>query len=165
MRWDTTNGWSVFANGFSQLGNLAVDLLGRLHVTDRGANLVYRLAADGTRTAIAGNGSAGGGGDGYLALETGLWQVRGIWFMPTGAYFLATDNGSQVWYVDTSGYIHLFLDGDFSSHSGDGSWFYDPATPKVSKVRQITMDYDGNLIVTENDAGYIRKVQFLRHQQ
>src|SRR5262249_37291938 len=40
MQWDTTNGLSIFANGFSQLGNLAVDLLGRLYVTDRGASLV-----------------------------------------------------------------------------------------------------------------------------
>ena len=66
--------------------------------------------------------------------------------------------------MDTSGYIHLFLNGDFSAHDGDGSWFYDPTVPKVSKIRQITMDYDGNLIITEHDAGYIRKVQFLRHQ-
>ena len=164
MSWDTTNGLSVFANGFFQLGNLAVDPAGRLYVTDRGASRAYRLASDGSSTLIAGDGSISDGGDGYLATETGLWQVRGIWFLPTGAYFLATDSGSQVWYVDTAGCIHLFLDGDFSSHTGDGAWFYDPATPKVSKVRQITIDYDGNLIITEHDAGYVRKVQFLRHQ-
>jgi hypothetical protein len=48
-----------------------------------------------------------------------------------------------------------------SAHAGDGSWFYDPATPDVSKVRQITLDWEGNLIITENDAGYVRKVRFL----
>ena len=164
MRWDVTNGLARFATNFSVLGNLAVDLDGRLCATDWGANFVYRLAADGSTTVIAGNGNTSGGGDGALASETGLWQVRGIWFLPTGAYFLGTDTGSQVWYVDTSGYIHLFLNGNTFSHTGDGSWFYDPATPKVSKVRQITMDFESNLIVTENDSGYIRKVQFLRHQ-
>ena len=164
MVWDTTNGLSVFAGGFLQLGNLAVDAAGRLCVTDRKSDQAYALGADGTRTAIAGNGTGGGGGDGYLAAETGLWEVRGIWFLPTGAYFVATDSGSQVWYVDTAGYIHLFLNGNSFSHAGDGAWFYDPATPKVSKVRQITMDYEGNLIITEHDAGYIRKVQFLRYQ-
>jgi hypothetical protein len=165
MRWDRTNGLAVFAPGFSQLGNLAVDNVGRLHVTDRLANYVYRLSADGeTRTIVAGNGSSGGGGDDSPATETGLWQVRAIWFLPTGAYFLGTDNGSQIWYVDTSGYIHLFLNGNGIAYDGDGSWFYDPLTPKVSKIRQITCDYDGNLISTENDAGYIRKVQFLRFQ-
>ena len=164
MRWDTTNRLSSFATGFAQLGNLAVDPAGRLHVTDRQNHSVYRLAPDGHGTVIAGNGTSGGGGDGFPATATGLWQVRGIWFLPTGACFLATDNGSQVWYLDTNGYIHLFLNGSFFAHDGDGSWFYDPATPKVSKIRQITMDYDGNLIITEHDAGYISKVQFLRHQ-
>ena len=65
--------------------------------------------------------------------------------------------------MDTEGYIHLFLNGAPSFHSGDGAWFYDPSAFKLSAVRQITMDYDGNLIITENDAGYIRKVQFLRY--
>ena len=162
-RWDTTNGLTVYADGFWQLGNLGVDANGRVAVTDRKASMVYRLGNDGTKTVIAGDGSYFNGGDGHLATETGLYQVRGIWFLPTGAYFLATDAGSQVWYVDTAGYIHLFLNGAPSFHTGDGSWFYDPTALKLSAVRQITMDYAGNLIITENDAGYIRKVQFLRH--
>ena len=160
-RWDTTNGLTVLAHNFLQLGNLAMDPQGRLAVTDRKGNRVYRLESDGSRTVIAGDGSAFNGGDGHLATATGLWEVRGIWFLPTGAYFLATDSGNQVWYVDTQGFIHLFLNGNNVSHTGDGAWFYDPSTPKVSKVRQITMDYENNLIITENDAGYIRKVQFL----
>ena len=162
-RWDTTNGLTVFADGFWQLGNLAVDPNGNVAVTDRKACFVYHLGSDGSKTVIAGDGSYFNGGDGHLATQTGLYQVRGIWFLPTGAYFLATDAGSQVWYVDTAGYIHLFLNGAPSYHTGDGSWFYDPSALKLSAVRQITMDYDGNLIITENDAGYIRKVQFLRH--
>lgn len=162
-QWDTTNGLSVLVDGFRQLGNLAVDPQGRLAVTDRGASLVYRIESDLTKTVIAGNGLSFGGGDGELATDTGLWQVRGIWFLPTGAYFLATDSGSQVWYVDVDGYIHLFLNGNVVAHDGDGSWFYDPLTPKVSKIRQITMTYDGDLIITENDSGYVRRVQFLRN--
>jgi hypothetical protein len=164
--WDTTNGLSSFASGFTQLGNIAVDPNGLLVVTDRAANRVYRIESDGTKTLIAGNGTFANGGDGALAVETGLKEVRGIWFLPSGAYFLATDGGSQVWYVDTAGYIHLFLNGGdtYSDHAGDGAWFYDdPASLKVSKVREITMDFQGNLLITENDAGYVRKVQFLRH--
>jgi hypothetical protein len=161
-RWDTTNGLTILADGFSQLGNLAVDPRGRLAVTDRKANMVYWVAGDGTRTVLAGGGS-GSGGEGTLAIDTWLFEVRGIWFLPTGAFFLATDTGSQVWYVDTEGYIHLILNGDGSAHAGDGAWFYESSVPKVSKVRQIAMDYEGNLIVTENDAGYVRKVRFLPH--
>jgi hypothetical protein len=143
-----------------------MDPNGLLVVTDRAGNLVERIESNGTKTVIAGNGSFANGGDGALAVDTGLKEVRGIWFLPSGAYFLATDGGSQIWYVDTSGYIHLFLNGGdtFIDHSGDGAWFHDnPTALKVSKVREVTMDYEGNLLITENDAGYVRKVRFLRY--
>ena len=53
-----------------------VDPAGRLCVTDRKANQVYRLAADGSsRTGIAGTGASGGGGDNYLARIFGRRNV------------------------------------------------------------------------------------------
>jgi sugar lactone lactonase YvrE len=161
MRWNTTNGLTEFLDGFVELGNLAVSPSGRLAVTDRGTSMAYYLDGDGTKTPLAGSGYGRLGGEGWTATNTYLLQLRGIFFLPTGACFLATDDGSQVWHVDAAGYAHLFLNGDWSSHAGDGSWFYDPSVPKVSKVRQITVDFDGDLIITENDAGYIRKVRFL----
>lgn len=164
--WDKTNGLTTLASGFSQLGNVAMDPKGRLVVTDAGANLVTRLEPDGTKTIIAGNGFSSGGGDGFLAIDTAVAQVRGIWFLPTGAYFLTTDGGSQVWYVDLDAHIHMFMNGDAGgSYSGDGAWFYnDPQAHKVSQVKEITADADGNLLVTESDRGYIRKVNFSRLQ-
>ena len=163
-KWDNENGLTVLADGFSDLGNVAMDPGGRLVVTDAGFNQVTRLETNGTKTVIAGNGAFSGGGDGRLALDTGLWQVRGIWFLPTGAYFLTTDGGSQVWYVDLDAHIHLFMDGDAGgAHSGDGGWFYDnPHDHKVSFAKEITIDYDGNLLITESDRGYVRKVNFSR---
>jgi hypothetical protein len=97
-----------------------------------------------------------------LALQTALYEVRGVWFLPTGAYFVATHRGSQVWYVDTEGYIHLFLNGLRGGlPGGDGGWFYDPFQLRVSECRAVTVDYEGNVIITENDLGFIRKVRFL----
>jgi sugar lactone lactonase YvrE len=162
-KWTPTN-ITDFATGFSQLGNLVVDPGGNVVVTDRFGHRVWRLDENGGKTAIAGNGTASGGGDGQLALQTGLEEVRGVWFLPSGAYFVCTHRGSQVWYVDTDGFIHLFLNGHRSdTHAGDGTWFYNPAQFRVSENRAVTMDYDGNLLITEHDAGYVRKVQFLRH--
>jgi len=164
MRWDSTNGLTAYVTGFNSLANFAMDTAGHLVVTDDRYNQVFRIEADGTKTSIAGNGTVFGGGDGYLATETGLYQVRGIWFLPTGGYFLATDNACQLWYVDTSGYIHLVLNGYFGAHAGDGAWVYDnPSLTKMSNGKEITVDYDGNLILTESEFGYVRKVQFLRH--
>jgi hypothetical protein len=166
MTWDPTNGLAPFASGFSDLGNIAMDPQGHLAVTDDRLCQVFRLQSDGTRTVIAGNGNIEGGQDGDLAINVGWAAVRGIWFLPTGAFFLCTDVGCQVWYVDTSGYIHLFLNGDSNAHAGDGAWFYeDPSLPKIGAGKQIVLDDEGNLLVTENAVGYVRKITFLHHGQ
>jgi hypothetical protein len=167
-RWTPSGGVSNYATGFTELGNLALDLQSNVVVTDRGTHSVWRLSDNGTRVRIAGNGTmanSAGGGDGGLATATGLDGVRGVWFLPTGGYFVCTHRGSQVWYVDTGGMIHLFLNGHRSeTHAGDGTWFWNPTQLRVSECRAVTLDHEGNLLVTEHDAGYVRKVQFLRHE-
>lgn len=164
MRWNSTNGLAAFITGFTDLGNIAMDPKGRIVVTDAGRSLVWRIEPDGSKTVIAGNGTSSGGGDGALATDTGLYQVRGICFLPNGGYFLATDAACQVWYVDPAGVIHLTLSGASGAHAGDDSWFYaNPTTPKMSNGKQVTLDYEGNLILTESEYGYVRKIQCLRH--
>lgn len=152
-----------YATGFQQLGNIAMDPRGRLVVTDRNGNSVWRLESNGTtRVRIAGNGNPSGGGEGQLATATGLAGVRGVWFLPTGAFFVCTHAGGQVWYVDADGIIHLFLNGSGSNtHMGDGTWFYAPSQLRVSEVRAVTVNPAGDVLITENDRGYVRRVRFL----
>jgi hypothetical protein len=160
-QWTPAGGVKVLSNKFRDVSGLVVSPSGELIATDRIANRVYKVASNGQLTPIAGNGQTSGGGDGFPVLETGLAGVRAIWFLPNGGYFLGTQEGSQVWYVDTGGIIHLFLDGQLGSHAGDGEYFRSPGF-KVSKVRSVTMDYQGNIIVTESDFGFIRRIGFLR---
>ena len=169
MTWDSTNGLSVFATGFSDLANLVIDPGGNLVVADAAKDQVIRFNPDGTQTVIAGTKTvaAGKGGDGYLATETTLVQVRGVWFLPTGAFFVCTDAPSQVWYVDTDAHIHRLLNGDPNgAHAGDGEWFYaNPSLHKMSNTRQITTDYNGNILITESNYGYVRRIEFLPFPQ
>lgn len=159
-KWTQTGGIVEYSTGYSSLGAMVVDPSGHLVVTDRVGNRVYRVNEDGSKTAIAGNGQSTGGGDGFNATETGIHGVRGIWFLKDQSYLLATHEGSQVWYVDTLGIIHLFLNGKEGDeyHSGDGEHFQTEGY-KISEARGISVDYDGNIIITENDAGYIRKIR------
>jgi len=158
LEWRAAAGVSELARGFGDLGNLALDPAGRLVVTDRAGHRVYRLDAEGLATPIAGNGTTEGGGDGALALDSGLDEPRAVWFMPSGGFFVGTHEGNQVWYVDTRGVLHLFLDGgDNHAHGGDGLFFRAPGK-KVSEVRAITVDKAGRILVTENDFGYVRAV-------
>ncbi len=159
-KWTPTGGVKTLSSGYTELGNIEVGPDGQLAVTDRGASLAYTLTKKGVQTVIAGNGQSFGGGDGQPALQTALYEVRGIWFLPNGGYFLATHAGSQVWYVDTAGIIHLFVDGFPNAHGGDGNWFYAPG-PKVSECRSVAMDPAGNILIVENDGGFVRRIRFL----
>lgn len=163
-RWTKEDGLEIYASGFTELGNIAIAPDGSLVVTDRGAHKVTKILPDGSKIVIAGNGMTYGGGDGYPATQTALNEVRGVWFLPDGSFFVCTHRGSQVWYVDRGGTIHLFLNGYRSNtHAGDGTWFYNPYEYRVSEVRAVVVDYQGNLLITENDSGYVRKIQFLWH--
>jgi hypothetical protein len=159
--WTEEGGVTTYSTGYSGLGNITMDMNGYLVATDRTSNLVYRISRDGlTKEIIAGNGSGTGGGDDYLATETGLDGVRGVWFLDDNSYFVATHEGSQIWYIDTSGKIHLFLDGKDGDeyHSGDGENYNTPGY-KISEPRGVSVDYEGNVIITENDKGFIRKIK------
>lgn len=159
---------STLNSNFKDLGNIVVDARGDIIATDRGDHKVYRVDATGGavggRTRIAGNGSTNAVVDGTLALTNGLFEVRGVWLLPNGGYLLATHAGSQILYVDPAGILHVFVDGQSGgAHSGDGQWFHSPGF-KVSEIRSITMDSQGHLLITENDHGYIRRIDFLRLQ-
>ncbi len=159
-KWTAAGGVVDYSTGYGSLGAVVVDPSGHLVVTDRGGNRVYRVYEDGSKEVIAGNGSSSGGGDGFNATETGIHGVRGVWFLKDQSYLLATHEGSQIWYVDTLGIIHLFLDGMEGDeyHSGDGEHFQTPGY-KISEARGISIDYQGNILIIENDAGYIRKIR------
>jgi hypothetical protein len=46
---------------------------------------------------------------------------------------------------------------------GDGQWFYaNAATAKLSRVRAVNADPFGNLIITESNYGYVRRIRFQR---
>jgi len=150
------------SKSFVDLGNLVVDSANNLIVTDRGANRVYHLHSDGSRDPIAGNGTINNVVDGAIALNTGLYGVRGVWALPNSGYLLGTHEGSQILYLDAGGVIHVFVDGALGNvHAGDGDYFYSPGL-KVSEVRSISVDSRGNVLITENDYGYVRRIDFQR---
>ncbi|WP_394147259.1 hypothetical protein [Shewanella atlantica] len=158
--WRKNSGVRVLADGFDELANLAVNAKGELFVTDRDASLVYKISDNGEKEVVAGTGKRTGCGDGCLATETALNQVRGIWFHPNGGYFLATHKGGQIWFVDPDGIIHLFVDGGKNDqHSGDRRAYNAPGK-KISEPRAISLDSKGNLLITESDYGYIRMVKY-----
>lgn len=152
--WTTNGGVRVLSDGFVSLGNLEVDTDGTVIAADRGGNRVYRVAADGTKTAIAGNGDETGGGDGAAALETGLHGARGVARDPsTGGLFIATQEGSGLWFLDPKGQLQLVLDA-----SPDRAVPFDTADHVLRRPRGVSIAPGGDLILTADDAGFVYRL-------
>jgi hypothetical protein len=124
------------------------------------------MDTNGNLIPIAGNGTQTGGGEGFPALQTGLILPRSIWFIPNGGYFIGEhDPGNRIWYVDPAGIIHRWMNGRSADNKrvGDGQWFYaNPTLAKVSRVRAVNTDPFGNIIITESNYGYVRRIRFQR---
>ena len=169
-RWTSTGGVTRVRSDFGNLGNILGDeQTGVLYISDRDLNRVFRMETNGVLTTIAGNGlnaNSPGGGEGGPALLTRLILPRSVWFIPNGGYFIGEhDPGNRIWYVDPAGNIHRWLNGDGNNNrrAGDGQWFYaNPIMPKVSRVRAVNTDPFGNIIITESNYGYVRRIRFNR---
>lgn len=164
-RWTATGGVRVVRSDFRNLGNIVGDeRTGELYVTDRGAHRVYRMNTNNVLTPIAGTGSPSGPNQGP-ALQVSLNEPRTICFVPNGGYFIGEHQGNRIFYVDPAGFARIWLSGDAAAtgRRGDGQWFYNnPSSPKVTKVRSVTMDRHGNLIIMESNYGYVRRIRFQR---
>jgi hypothetical protein len=170
-KWTPGGGVVVVRKDFKELGNILGDeTTGDLYVSDRLANRVYRLGTNGVLTPIAGNGTQGLAVEGALAINTPLALPRCVWFLPNGGFFTSEHDvggglGNRIWYIDPAGIIHRWMNGSSADNKrvGDGQWFYaNPNTTKVSRVRAVNTDPFGNLIITESNFGYVRRIRFQR---
>ena len=161
--WTRDGGTRVVASGFSgALANLTVDPQGRLVVTDRSAHSVFRIETSGEVTRIAGNGTTSGGGEGRPAVETGLEEARGVAFFPDGSFLVCTHRGSDLWFVDSEGIAHLFINGVRNSNprAGEGTVASDLGA-KLSEVRAVNITPAGDIILTQSDESNVRIVENL----
>jgi hypothetical protein len=161
-QWTPGGGCVTLNSQFNNLGNLILSGT-NIVATDLGDNTVWQVATNkGSRTLLFGNAGTNIVVDGTLAATNSLFGVRGVWQPPIGGYFLATDYGAQLLYVDITGIIHILVNGKNDDHAGDGKWFYSPGKNYFGQLRSVTMDPQGNLIIVENDLGYVRRIDFHR---
>jgi sugar lactone lactonase YvrE len=167
-RWTPNGGVEVVVSYLTDPGNLTVDPNGALVVTSRAgdgstgtSHRVYRVGADGELTVIAGNGTTNEPTtDGVPATSVGLESARSVAFLSSGGFFVATQKGGDVWYVDVDGLIWRFVSGAPRGNvrNGDGQRFSTPGD-KIAEPRAVALAPNGDLIITTNDNGYIRVVE------
>lgn len=159
-KWTQASGVTNFATGFTNLGNIAMNANGHLLVSDRGGNRVYSVDANGMKKPVAGTGGAGAGVDGAAALSSPLEGVRAVWPAHPddgGGFFAGTHEGCQLWFIDAAGLAHLFVDGEKDAHAGVGQDYTVPGK-KLSELRSVTLDSAGNILIVDDDVGYVSKI-------
>ncbi len=131
-RWTKQDGRiENFAGPFVDLGMVVKDRTGRLLVGSRGGQAVFAVTREPGKAATI-----------TRVTTTALNEPRAVWpAFDTAGFFVGTHRGSQVFYVDCTGMPHLFLDGS------------------INEVRSVTLDAAGNIIIVENDRGYVRMVK------
>ncbi len=137
---------------------LAVDGLGNLYISQPFLNVIHKLDANGVLSTFAGNGSRSGGGDGQLAVNSAIGQVRSMVADQDGNLYYTLFN--RVKKVDTNGILSTVA-GDTPEAGQDGGFRGDggPALQALlSGVDGIALDSAGNVLVSDGWNNRIRKI-------
>jgi hypothetical protein len=78
---------------------------GSMLVVARDANQIERVAADGSRTVVAGDGGCGSSGDGGPATSAQLAHPSGVAVLPDGGFLVADDENNLIRRVTPDGVI------------------------------------------------------------
>jgi len=149
------DGGSALAAQLNSPHGIALDATGNVYIADYSNNRVRRITAAGVITTIAGNGTAGGSGDGGPAISAQLNLPRGIAVDSTGNVFIADSGNNRVRKVTPAGTISTVAGNGIASFSGDGG----PATAAAIWVpTDVAVDASGNLFIADGGNHRVRKV-------
>jgi uncharacterized protein (TIGR03437 family) len=156
------NGAAGFQDGSgtsSQLnlpGTIFVAPSGAVYIAD-GANNRIRMLSGGNVSTIAGNGTAGFGGDGAAATSALLSGPRGVAVDSNGNIFVSDTGNSVIRKITSGGTISTYAgnQGFGAGYNGDNG----PATnAQINQPAGLAVDASGNLYIADSANGSIRKV-------
>lgn len=137
-------------------GRISMDGEGQLYVVDTGNERIRRVDVDGTIETVAGNGEAGVGGDGGLAVDASLNHPNDAEVDVDGNLYIADTNNSCIRMVAPDGIITTVA-GVCGSRGRDGD--DGPASEALlDRPYGVTTDADGNLYIADTHAHRVRVV-------
>jgi uncharacterized protein (TIGR03437 family) len=134
---------------------VAMDPTGVLYIADQYNQRIRKVALNGTITTIAGNGSAGYGGDGGPATAASLNYPGGITLDATGNIYFNDDLNFRTRVVSTSGTINTVAGSGVSGFSGDGGA---ATSANLSGNFGVAFDLEGNMYFADSTNNRIREV-------
>ena len=124
-------------------GGLALDASGNIYTVSTG-NTVRKTAPDGTSSLVAGNGSAGNGGDGGLAVNAQLNSPNAVALDGTNNLYISDYANGRVRVVTPDGRITAFAGNGQYGSGGDGG----PASQaQFAELRNLAADQAGDVFI------------------
>ncbi len=146
-------------NGPATLANLnlpsgvALDSIGNVYIADVNNHRIRKVTVStGIITTIAGNGTAGFGGDGTPATNAVFYAPQDVCFDKIGNLYIADLNNGRIRKIGTDGIITTIAGNGTSSSTGDGG----PATAATTSPWGICTDDTGNVYIAQPGIGICR---------
>lgn len=135
---------------------VAVDSSGNIYIADTGNNRVRKVdAISGVISTVAGDGTAGAGGDGFAAALAQLNGPAGVAVDGTGVVYIADSLNHRVRAVDAAQVISTLAGNGTAALTGDGSA---ANAASLSNPRGLTVDGNANVYIADTGNHRIRKV-------
>jgi YD repeat-containing protein len=134
---------------------VAVDGRGNLFIADTGHNRVRTVSPDGASITVAGDGTAGFGGDGGPATSARLNFPTDVAVGGPSVLFIVDEDNNRIRRVSPDGIITTVAGSGVEGFGGDGS----PAiSARLDEPHSVVADAAGNLYIADTDNHRIRKV-------
>jgi RHS repeat-associated protein len=134
--------------------NVAVGTDGSFYISDLNANVVLRVASDGTIATVAGTGGLGSSGDGGPATAAML-RPRGVAVAHDGSFYVTDIQGGRVRRVGSDGTITAAAGTGTVGFGGDGGF---AVLAKLSDPHGVAVGPDGSLYIADTGNNRIRRV-------
>jgi sugar lactone lactonase YvrE len=151
----TGDGGPAISAQFSYPVDAVPDGVGNFYIADLSNSAVRKVAAAGTITTIAGNGTQGYSGDGGPATSALLSEPAGLALDCSGNLYIADVGNNTVREVTPEGVISTVAGNGTAGYSGDGG----PASSaELNYPRNLAFDASGNLYIADFYNNAVRKV-------
>ncbi len=133
---------------------MAVDSSGNLYIADTANNVVRKVTTAGVISTIAGNGTAGFGGDGFAATSAQLHSPQGVAVDSSGNVYVSDTQNARVRRI-SGGIINTVAGSGTPGFGGDGGA---ATSAQLNIPAGLAVDGAGNLYIADFSNNRVRKV-------
>jgi len=133
----------------------AVDSIGNLYIADWHNQRIREVTPAGVISTVAGNGTAGYGGDGGAATSAELDYPTSVVLDGSGNLYISDTGNNRIRKVTAAGVISTYAGNGTAGYFGDGGA---ATSAEISNARGVALDNSGNLYIADLNNMRVRKV-------